>query len=241
MLKLNSQALEKIEALKNMLLSYVSGNSIDSNAYINLRDELFQVSGLKEALPKFMRTCSDLAAVYYFMKSDGRLSYASRRAYVEQQFAPLLNQQSPVEREVLFPKGSVHDAYVHIRAILQQARKALWIIDPYMDSTIYTLLGTVSTQTLAVQLLTHRVSPDFELEGTKFRTQHTSWTLHIRKTKDIHDRFLVVDEVTAYLLGASIKDAGSKTCAIVPLESFDLRKALVVHAASVWSTASVLL
>ena len=45
--------------------------------------------------------------------------------------------------------GSTHDAYRHIRALLQPAKHEVFIIDPYMDETIYLTLATVTASPLA--------------------------------------------------------------------------------------------
>ena len=86
-----------------------------------------------------------------------------------------------------------------------------------MDSTIYTVMSTL-TGHLDIKILTSKVPGDFGLEGKKFNMPHQSFTLELRKTKDFHDRFIVVDSKACYFLGASIKDAGDKSFSIVPLK-----------------------
>jgi hypothetical protein len=239
------QLIERIETLQSIMLASVTGGARDEEAYKQLRDELFGVPGLKDALPRFVRTCADLAQLWHFIKSqEGLGSYASRREYIWNAFRPLLNdaeEAQPAEREAFFVKGSDHDAYVHIRAILQQTRGDLIIIDPYMHSTIYQVLGTLSAGSIAVQILTSKIPTDFVLEGQKFVKQRPNYTLEIRTTKDFHDRFIVVDKARCYLLGASIKDAGYKSFTIVPLEDPDVLRFFISHAAQVWAAAAVLL
>jgi len=68
-----------------------------------------------------------------------------------------LMPQSPIEQEAFFSKGSDHDAYVHIRAILKTAKADLFIIDPYMDSSIYQLLGALTPASMVVKILASTV------------------------------------------------------------------------------------
>ena len=238
------QLLEKIETLQNVMLASVTGGGRDDEAYKQIRDELFEVPRVKQALPRFVRTCSDLTQLWHYIKSQENLpSYASRRQYIWDAFRPLLagaRDEAPVEHEAFFVKGSNHDAYVHIRAILQLAKTELFIIDPYMDGSIYQVLGTLTPATMGVQILTSKVPTDFALEGQKFVRQHPGFTLQLRKTKDFHDRFVIVDRSRCYLLGASIKDAGNKGFTIVPLEEPAIIRLISNHADQVWTSATPL-
>jgi hypothetical protein len=240
----DKQLLEKIEALQNVMLASITGGARDDEAYKQIRDELFAVPPLKRALPRFVRTCSDLTQLWHYIKSQENLpSYASRRQYIWDAFRPLLagaGDEEAVEHEAFFVKGSNHDAYVHIRAILQLAKAELFIIDPYMDGSIYQVLGTLTPATMVVQILTSKVPTDFALEGQKFVKQHPGFTLRLRKTKDFHDRFVIVDRSTCYLLGASIKDAGNKGFTIVPLEEPAIIQLISNHADQVWTSAAPL-
>ncbi len=178
---MDKQLQEQIESLQNLMLASVTGGGSDDIAYKRVRDELFIMPGLKEALPRFVRTCPDLAQFWHFIKREGSLpSYSSRREYIWKAFRPLLagiDDETPVEREAFFAKGSDHDAYVHIRTILQLAKGELFIIDPYMDGSIYQVLGTLPATTMALKILTSKAPSDFALEGQKFVKQHSGFTL----------------------------------------------------------------
>jgi hypothetical protein len=45
-------------------------------------------------------------------------------------------------KPAFFQAGDVHDAYVHIRSILQTAKAELLIIDPYAGEKIYSLISS---------------------------------------------------------------------------------------------------
>ena len=61
----------------------------------------------------------------------------------------------------------------------------------------------------------------------KFNAQHGGLT--VRTSKNFHDRFLIIDDKTLYLVGASLKELGSKCFAFVKLDasSIPLLKARV--------------
>ena len=243
-LTLEKPVLEKIETLQNLMLASVTGGARNEEEYSQIRDELFRLPGLKEVLPRFVRTCGNLSQFWPFIKTqDGLETYAKRREYIWNAFRPLLvgvDDEVGIEREVFFVKGSEHDAYVHIRTILQTAKADLFLIDPYMDGSIYPLLGTLTPATMAARVLTSKCPTDFALETKKFGKQHPGFGVEVRTTKDFHDRFIILDQTRCYLLGASIKDAGNKGFTIVPLQEPSIVRFILNHANQVWATAKPL-
>jgi hypothetical protein len=240
---ITKEIIEKIEALQNVMMASVTGGTSDNQSYRTLRDELFQTSVVKEALPRFVRTCGDLSQFWHFIKTKQTLpTYASRREFIWEAFRPLLvgadDETSAVERQAFFAKGSEHDAYVHIRSILQTANQQVFIIDPYMDSSIFQVLGTLSSAAVTVKLLTSKIPADFGLEAQKFVKQHSGFTIEARRTRDFHDRFIILDGKNCFLLGASIKDAGNKGFTVVPLSEISIVKSVIDHANQVWPSAT---
>lgn len=86
-----------------------------------------------------------------------------------------------------------------------------------------------------------KVPLDFALEGKTFSKQHSGMALEVRTAKDFHDRFIVIDDRQCFLLGASIKDAGSRGFTIVPLKDIPVVQFFLQHAEAVWTTAAPLL
>ena len=73
------------------------------------------------------------------------------------------------------------------------------------------MLAGLLSQPLWVKLLTSRIQPDFSLAARKFHIQFPQVILEICKTIDFHDRFIIIDDLRCWHLGASLKDAGRKT------------------------------
>jgi hypothetical protein len=241
-MKLEQQVLENIEALQNLMLASVTGGARDESEYRRIRDELLRAPGLEEIVPRFVRTCGDLSQFWHFTKTQNDLaSYASRREYIWSAFRPLLTDlqdEYGIQREVFFAKGSEHDAYVHIRAILHTVKTDLSIIDPYMDGSIFQVLGTLAPGYVAVRILTSKYPPDFALENKKFMRQHPGFVVDVRATRDFHDRFIILDKTKCYLLGASIKDAGNKGFTIVQLGEPSIVQSILTYTNQVWGVAT---
>ena len=128
----------------------------------------------------------------------------------------LVPANEPV-RELFFPQDSQHDAYVHIREIICHARRSLRIIDPYLDGTVFTILGDVQGA-LTVELLGAKLPADFALETERFHQQHPQMQIETRRSRDFHDRFIVIDDTACWHIGCSIKDAGNRAFMVSAIE-----------------------
>lgn len=141
-------------------------------------------------------------------------------------------------QEMFFPRGSEHDAYREIRAILQRAKGAITIIDPYVDGTLFQLLSTHSGSTITVHILGFKLPSDFGLEAKKFLTQYPHFQIEVKKTKEFHDRFIILDDSDCFHIGASIKDAGGKAFMISQVEDSGNRDALLKQHYQAWAVAT---
>lgn len=149
----------------------------------------------------------------------------------------LVPDSAPV-RELFFPKQSQHDAYVEIRGILCAAAKSITIVDPYMDQTMLTLLGSLLKPEMSIRLLASKLPADFGLEAKTWLAQHPQVTLEVRTTREFHDRFIVLDDLSCWHVGSSIKDAGNKAFMLSNIEDEGNRHALLVQIEASWQAGA---
>ncbi len=142
-------------------------------------------------------------------------------------------------RELFFPQDSQHDAYVHIREIICNASRSLRIIDPYIDGTVFTILGDVQ-EPLKVELLGSKLPTDFVLESKRFHQQHPQMLIETRRSRDFHDRFIVIDDTACWHIGCSIKDAGNRAFMMSAIEDSRNAAALLDMLHSTWADATPL-
>lgn len=142
-------------------------------------------------------------------------------------------------RELFFPQGSQHDAYVHIKKIIHHARRSLRIIDPYLDGTVFTMLGDVQGS-LVVELLGAKLPADFRLETERFHQQHPQIQVETRRSRDFHDRFIVIDDTTCWHIGCSIKDVGNRAFMVSVIEDSRNAEALLETLRTTWTDATLL-
>lgn len=153
----------------------------------------------------------------------------------------LIPESQPVH-ELFFPKLSHHDAYTNIRAILQTAKLSIKVVDPYIDQSLLTFLGSVAQSNMSIQILTSakKIPQDLSTEMNKWRAQYSNLAIEIRITEDFHDRFIVLDNSVCWHIGCSIKDAGKKAFMLSQVEDRKNCNALINGLAETWSVSNKL-
>jgi len=127
----------------------------------------------------------------------------------------------------VFYNDQVFDASVFAARHILSAKKSIFLIDSWVDVVTLELLAK-KTKGVTVEIITsHRGNRISASDIAKFNAQHGG--LSVRLSKNFHDRFLIIDDKTLYLVGASLKDLGSKCFAFAKLDasSIPLLKARV--------------
>jgi hypothetical protein len=100
----SSELLEKVEILRNILISHATGQTADDAEYRAIRKELMSNISISSLLPRFVKTCRDLAEFWSYIQPNFA-SYRERRSHIRDEFQPLLenleaNTISPVDKPV---------------------------------------------------------------------------------------------------------------------------------------------
>ncbi|MBI1732700.1 MAG: hypothetical protein HYR49_08050 [Gammaproteobacteria bacterium] len=130
-----------------------------------------------------------------------------------------------------------HDAYVHIREIVRRAQRSVRIVDPWLDGTVFAIFGDVQGS-LTVELLGAKFPADFVQEAAKFGQQYPQVQIEARRSRDFHDRFIVIDETKCWHIGCSIKDAGSKAFMLSVIKDPRNSETLLQTMRSTWTSAT---
>ncbi|MBP1909353.1 ORF6N domain-containing protein [Methanolobus bombayensis] len=110
-------------------------------------------------------------------------------------------------KQGIFFEGQIFDAYNFVADLIRTARTSIIIIDNYVDDTVLTHL-TKRNDGVDVTIFTKTISKQLALDLKKFNSQYPP--IEIRKFKNSHDRFMIIDDKTVYHFGASLKDLGKK-------------------------------
>jgi len=140
--------------------------------------------------------------------------------------------------EHLIEPGTQHTAYVLLRDIVESASRLVFLVDPYVDRTLFSLLSNVASGA-DVRILTRQgnVPSDFAAEAAKFGQQHKCKLQCRDGLNDFHDRFLIVDDRLFYS-GASFKDLGKKESLVGEIE--DIRSEIMNGLETRWKSATPL-
>lgn len=110
-------------------------------------------------------------------------------------------------KQGVFFQGEMFDAYVLFENLLMKATREIVLIDNYVDLTILERL-TKKQPGVNVKIYTHPRTSLTQLDVTTFNSQYPHLELHT--TTRMHDRYLIIDGVNLYHIGASLKDLGKK-------------------------------
>jgi hypothetical protein len=141
--------------------------------------------------------------------------------------------------EQVFPKGAQYNAFKVITGIMQSATKEILVVDNFLGSS---LLGTIDAipSKPVIRLLTFKPSADFKNAVTAFQKQYGQ-SIEVKvHQKDVHDRAIIIDDTSFFVLGASIKDLGDKLSLLNKLEDPSKIQLLRSELETIWASAQPL-
>lgn len=109
-------------------------------------------------------------------------------------------------KQGIFYNGQIFDAYSFVSDLIRDAKSSVFLVDNYIDDSVLTLFS--KNQNIEVILYTKTISKQLKLDLEKYNAQYK--TIKIKTFKDSHDRFMIIDDIDVYHIGASLKDLGKK-------------------------------
>ena len=131
----------------------------------------------------------------------------------------VLDSSSTQVKEGVFIQGQIFDAYSQFNKLIQIAKKEIILIDNYIDLTVLDRLSKKNSG-VSVIIYTRPDTPIKQFDIDKFNAQYPILT--IKHTLIMHDRFLILDGIEIYHIGASIKDLGKKCFCLMKMENTQL-------------------
>jgi hypothetical protein len=126
-----------------------------------------------------------------------------------------LQNQDLKPKQGIFYNGQVFDAYTFIADVIRDAKSSIVLIDNYVDDTVFRLFAK-RKKGIPLTIYTQNISAQLTLDLDKYNLQYGPAV--IKSFKDAHDRFLILDGVAVYHIGASLKDLGKKWFAFSRME-----------------------
>ena len=118
-----------------------------------------------------------------------------------------LNNPFHLKEQGIFFNDQIFDAYVFSSNLITSAKKSIVLIDNYIDETTLLQLSKRNANVNCI-IYTEKINPQLKLDLDKHNIQYPS--IEIRIIKNVHDRFLILDNQSLYHLGASLKDLGKR-------------------------------
>ncbi|MGH8214870.1 MAG: hypothetical protein ACREPZ_04155 [Rhodanobacteraceae bacterium] len=147
-----------------------------------------------------------------------------------------LELRVPRDGQVTFAAGQVYDFFRELNKVIASAEASIFIVDPYLDSTVFDHYLTSRREKVAVRLLVHKNADGIASARNKYVQQHGS-ILEIRKCNKIHDRVIFIDGYVCWIVGQSLKDAAkAKPTYLVPLAP-DVVATKLQDYETIWSAA----
>ena len=123
-------------------------------------------------------------------------------------------------REGIFVDGQIYDAFELVERLIKSAQKSILLIDNYVDESVLTMMSERQAG-VHIDIYTKQISKSLQLAEKHFNTQYGDLSLHTTLT--CHDRFLIIDDTTVYLIGASLKDAGKRLFAFTQMDASQIQ------------------
>ena len=129
----------------------------------------------------------------------------------------------------VFYNGQLWDARALVLSLVSHAKRSLILIDNWANTEVLDLfkkkregvrLTIFTSEHYDKKHVPHRKISDADV--VTFNAQYPK--LAVRYNETFHDRFLIIDDKELYLIGASLKDLGSKCFAFTKLDPTDIRR-----------------
>ena len=128
----------------------------------------------------------------------------------------------------VFYDGQLWDARALVLSLVSRAKRSLILIDNWATPEVLDLfakkrkgvrLTIFTSEHFKKGVPKHLISP---ADISTFNAQYPK--LAVRYNESFHDRFLIIDDKELYLIGASLKDLGSKCFAFTKLDAGEIRR-----------------
>lgn len=128
-------------------------------------------------------------------------------------------------KEKFYEKGSPFDALVELSKLISFAKKEIVLVDAYIDEKTLDFFSNKKSH-IKIKILTNRksINPSFKLFVDSFNSQYQN--LEVKISNNFHDRFIIIDKIYYYHIGASVKDAGKLTFMFTKVEEPTITKAI---------------
>lgn len=127
--------------------------------------------------------------------------------------------KSSTTKEISFNKDEEFQALNYLRKIVKNANSKIVIIDSYLDDVVFDLIDGIDSQ-LNIYLLSHGKGN----AGNIFKKMYLAYVknnsnVQAKTNSSSHDRYLIIDDIKFFHLGASLNTIGKSDFMINEIET----------------------
>jgi hypothetical protein len=135
-----------------------------------------------------------------------------------------------------YAPGDTYRFFADLKSIVGSAQQTIFAVDPYLNGETFNAYFGACPASLTISILCERYASDVADYITRHKQQYAS-RIYLRKSKEIHDRIIIVDEADCWVIGGSLKDAGRKPTYLVPVSVAITADKLRIYG-EIWGGAS---
>jgi hypothetical protein len=150
---------------------------------------------------------------------------------------------APAELQGAFiAAGHSFDAFAAVAKALGTATADVFIIDPYADAKLLTDYAPLAPDSVSVRVLTEATHSKALKPAAEHWRQQMKQPLEVRlgATRTLHDRLILIDGKTAFVLGQSFKDLATRAHTSLVRMPPDAGKLKIEAYELMWSSATSL-
>jgi hypothetical protein len=163
-------------------------------------------------------------------------------AIVQRALAKAELEFPPESRGAFITATNAFDVFVAVRRVLGTAQADVLLVDAYADATVLTDYAALAPDHVAVRLLTGQAEHKATLS-----TAAQNWMqrfgdarpliIRLAAAETLHDALILVDVVTAWVLGASFSDLAKHKRTTLMRMSPEAAESMVSAYTAIWDTA----
>ena len=139
----------------------------------------------------------------------------------------------------VYDSGEVYTLYSDLKKIIGAASEEILVVDPYFNREAFDDYLSTTTSRKTIKILSDKHAKEVNTHAAKHIRQYGT-NIEVRRSRELHDRLVFVDDSECWIVGASIKDAAAKSPTyLLPLVP-ELARAKRKIYFSVWNRAMVL-
>ena len=175
------------------------------------------------------RMLAGAAQAAQFASIDRRLLTHERDiAELKERVDFFVQTQTPPLQGVFY-NGQLWDARALVLKLIQSAKRSLILIDNWTTPETLDLFAKkrkgVKVTVFTSEHYDKKHVPHHKISDADVKTFNAQYPkLAVRYNETFHDRFLIIDDKQLYLIGASLKDLGSKCFAFTKLDAGEIRR-----------------